>query len=58
MKHIPQSVQREFNARIERQEIQQLIDTQFEPIERKVFYTAFYFVLATIVIIPTVISLI
>ena len=43
---------------IEREEIDAIINASFEPIERRVFYTALYCVLATIIIIPTVISLI
>ena len=51
-------IKREIDARLEREEINKLINTSFEPIERRIFYTTLYCSLATFIIIPTLISLI
>jgi hypothetical protein len=51
-------VNKELQAISERDEINELINTSFEPIERKIFYTALYYSLATLIIIPILISLI
>jgi len=51
-------VNKELQAISERDEINELINTSFEPIERRIFYTTLYCSLAMIVIIPTLISLI
>ena len=51
-------IKREIDARLEREEINELINTKFEPLERRVFYTALYCSLAIVIIIPTLISLI
>ena len=51
-------VNKELQAISERDEINELINTSFEPIERRIFYTALYCSLATFIIIPTLISLI
>ena len=51
-------VNKEIQAISERDEINKLINTSFEPIERRIFYTALYCILGMIVFIPTVLSLI
>ena len=51
-------IKREIDARLEREEINELINTKFEPLERRVFYTMLYCVLATIVVVPTVLHII
>jgi hypothetical protein len=51
-------VNKEINARLESEEINKLINTSFEPIERRIFYTTLYCSLGMIVFIPTVLSLI
>ena len=51
-------VNKELHAISERDEINKLINTSFEPIERRIFYTALYCILGMIVFIPTLISLI
>jgi hypothetical protein len=51
-------VNKELQAISERDEINELINTSFEPLERRIFYTMLYCSLAMIVIIPTLISLI